>query len=168
MRALKPNKRQFTRTTVDKKGPITSREFWIATTIKVLKIFFRLWSIFLPNLRYCQERTKNRRHLFYSMQWLWSVTSISDRLNVNLVNVWKSIKNAVSFAKRKFSFVRVPIPNNTIRWDNFKINTWSMFTVSTIVWKPGISTPPTLLQIVMMAAYYLTPIDPSSEKRVAY
>ena len=38
-------------------------------------------------------------------------------------------------------------------------------TTSAFIWKLGILTPPTLLSIVMMAAYFLTPIYTSSEKR---
>ena len=49
-----------------------SREFWIATTLMLLKNLFRLWGIFSPNIwGSCHERTTNRRHLSYSVQWLW-------------------------------------------------------------------------------------------------
>ena len=38
-------------------------------------------------------------------------------------------------------------------------------TTSAFVWKLGMLTPPTLLSIVTMAVYFLTPISTSSEKR---
>ena len=134
-----------------------SREFWIATTLKLLKNLFRLWSIFSPNLRilsrknneptpfihffghdFCQERYRviylvvqaatifvllstqalspgpvlptsiQSPALFHSEQFLAMTvtTNTSDRPNVSLVHVKKSIKKRFSFVKRKILLYR--------------------------------------------------------------
>ena len=77
-----------------------SREFWIATTLKLLKNLFRLWGIFLPNLRIL-SRKNNESALFTLFRAMSVITSISDRPNVSLVKVWKSIKKRFSFSKKK-------------------------------------------------------------------
>ena len=58
------------------------------------------------------------------------------------------------------------LTNDIIGWDKSKITPLIDVTTSAFVWKPGTSTPPTLLSLnMMMTAYYLTPIYTSSEKR---
>ena len=77
-----------------------SREFWIATTLKLLRNLFRLWVIFLPNLRIL-SRKNNKPTIFILFRGMTMITSISDRPNVSLVHVSKSIKKRSSFAKKK-------------------------------------------------------------------
>ena len=132
-----------------------SREFRIATTLKLLKNLFRLWGIFLPNLRIL-SRKNNESALFTLFRAMSVITSISDRPNVSLVKFERASKSGFLFQKRKFSFSLVT---------SLKLSSPIGITTDALVWKPGISTPSTtLLQIVMMAAYFLTPIYTSSEK----
>ena len=77
-----------------------SREFWIATTLKLLKNLFRLWGIFLVNLRTLSWKN-NEPTLFILFRAMTVITSVSDRPNISLVYVWKSIKKLSSFAKKK-------------------------------------------------------------------
>ena len=82
-----------------------SREFWIATTLKLLKNLFRLWGIFSPNLRIL-SRKNNEPTPFIVFLAMTVTTNASDRANVSLVHVWKSIKKRFSFAKRKIQLYR--------------------------------------------------------------
>ena len=68
--------------------------------IKLLKNLFRLWGIFLPNLRIL-SRKNNEPTPFILFLAMTVTTNTSDRPNVSLVHVWKSIKKWFSFAKRK-------------------------------------------------------------------
>ena len=82
-----------------------ARQFWIATTLKLLK-----------NLYFCQtygscHGRKTEPTLFILFRAMTVITSTSDRPNVNLVHVWKSIKKRSSFAKRKFSFIGAHNPS---------------------------------------------------------
>ena len=56
-----------------------SREFWIATTLKLLKNLFRL----RQTQGSCHERTTNRRQLSYSLQWLWQRIHRTDQTLVH-------------------------------------------------------------------------------------
>ena len=87
-----------------------SREFWIATTLKLLKIFSDFGAYFYQTLGSCHERTTNWRYLFYSLQ--------SDRPNVSLVHIWKSVKKRFSFAKKENSALseHTWLTNHTIGW----------------------------------------------------
>ena len=82
-----------------------SREFWIATTLKLLKNLFRLCGIFSPNLRIL-SRKNNEPTPFILFLAMTVTTNTSDRPNVSLVHVWKSIKKRFSFAKRKIQLYR--------------------------------------------------------------
>ena len=82
-----------------------SREFWIATTLKLLKNLFRLWGIFSPNLRIL-SRKNNEPTPFILFLAMTVTTNTSDRPNVSLVHVWKSIKKRFSFAKKKIQLYR--------------------------------------------------------------
>ena len=62
-----------------------SREFWIATTLKLLKNLFRLWGIFSPNLRIL-SRKKNEPTPFILFLAMTVTTNTSDRPNVSLVH----------------------------------------------------------------------------------
>ena len=84
-------------------------------------------------------------------------------------HVWKIIKKRSSFAKKKIQLYRSTHDWPTIQLGgiNPKLSPLIGVTNGAFVWKPAISTPPTLLWIVMMAVYFLTPVYTSSEKRVA-
>ena len=82
----------------------------MATTLKLLKNLFKLKGIFLPNLRIL-SRKSNELTLLILFRAMTVITSISDRPNVSLVQVWKSIKKRSSFAEKKFSFVGAQMPN---------------------------------------------------------
>ena len=82
-----------------------SREFWIATTLKLLKNLFRLWGIFSPNLRIL-SRKNNEPTPFILFLAMTVTTNTSHRPKVSLVHVWKSIKKRFSFAKRKIQLYR--------------------------------------------------------------
>ena len=77
-----------------------SREFWIATMLKLLKNLFRFWGILLPNLRILSGKNNEQMHfiLFHAMT---VITSTLDRPDVSLVHVWKSVKEQFSFEKKK-------------------------------------------------------------------
>ena len=100
-----------------------SREFWIATTLKLLKNLFRLWGIFSPNLRICHERTTNRRHLFYPLEGLGQRIHWTDQ-----TSVWYTFERdqkPVFFCKKENSALseHTCLTYHTIRWDNSKIIT---------------------------------------------
>ena len=62
-----------------------SREFWIATTLKLLKNLFRLWGIFSPNLRIL-SRKNNEPTPFILFLAMTVTTNTSDRPNASLVH----------------------------------------------------------------------------------
>ena len=105
-----------------------SREFWIATTLKLLKNLFRLWGIFLPNLRIL-SRKNNEPTPFILFLAMTVTTNTSDRPNVSLVHVWKSIKKRFSFAKKENSALseHTCLINHTIGWDKSKIITTNRY-----------------------------------------
>ena len=82
-----------------------SREFWIATTLKLLKNLFRLWGIFSPNQRIL-SRKNNEPTPFILFLAMIVTSNTSDRPNDSLVHVWKSIKKRFSFAKMKIQLYR--------------------------------------------------------------
>ena len=100
-----------------------SREFWMATTLELLKNLFRLWGIFSPSLRIL-SRKNNEPTPFILSFTMTGTTNTSDRPNINLAHVWKSIKKRFSFAKRKKNSAlseHTCLTNHTIGWDNSKI-----------------------------------------------
>ena len=125
-----------------------SREFWIATTLKLLKNLFRLWGIFLHifcwGLRTLSWKNNEPTNLFRAMT---VITSVSDRPIISLVYVWKSIKKWCSFAKKKRNSAlseHTCLTNHTIGRISLKLPPVNGVTTSAFVWKPGVSTPPTL------------------------
>ena len=83
-----------------------SREFWIVTTLK-LPQKTRLWGIFLPFILFLATTV---------------TTNTSDRLNVSLVHVSKSIKKLFSFAKKNLALSEHTCrTNHAIEWDKSKI-----------------------------------------------
>ena len=122
-----------------------SREFWIATTLKLLKNLFRLWGIFLLNLRTLSWKN-NEPTLFILFRAMTVITSVSDRPNISLVYV--CIKKWSSFAKKKEENSALSehtcLTNHTIGRIILKLPPVNGVTTSAFVWKPGISTPPTL------------------------
>ena len=144
-----------------------SRWFWIATTLKLLKNLSRLYNIFLPNLRIL-SRKNNEQTLFILFRAMTVITSTSDRQKVSFVYVCKSIKKPSPFAKKKIQLCRSTHALLTVQLGGIILKLSLLIDVtSAFVWKPGISTPPTLHQIVMITAYYLAPIYTSSEERAA-
>ena len=77
-----------------------SREFWIATMLKLLKNLFRFWGILLPNLRILSGKN-NEQMLFILFHAMTVITSTLDRPDVSLVHIWKSVKEQFSFEKKK-------------------------------------------------------------------
>ena len=104
----------------------------IRQTLKFLKNLFRLQGIFLPNLRIL-SRKNNEPTLFIPFH---AMTVIKRQLSRRL----KEHQKAFFFGKKENSALseRTCLTNHPIGWDNSEITT------SAFVWKPGISTPPTL------------------------
>ncbi|RMX57089.1 hypothetical protein pdam_00008218 [Pocillopora damicornis] len=63
-----------------------SRQFLIAATLKLLKNLFRLWGIFLPNIKIL-PRKNNGPTLFILFRAMTVITSVSDRPNFSSVHV---------------------------------------------------------------------------------
>ena len=82
-----------------------SREFWIATTLKLLKKPFQtLWHIFA---KLKDPVTKEQRtDAIYVIPCNDCDNKHIGQTNVSLVHVWKSIRNRFSFAKRKIQLYR--------------------------------------------------------------
>ena len=81
------------------------KEAWAELKLKLLKNLFRLWGIFSPNLRNL-SRKNNEPTPFIQFPAMTVTTSTSDRPNVSLVHVWKSINKRFSFTKRKIQLYR--------------------------------------------------------------
>ena len=99
-------------------------EFWIATALKLLKNLFRLWGIFLPNLRILSR--KNNQPIWFILSLAMTVTTnTSDRPNLCLVHAWKSIKKRFSLVKKENSALseHACLTNHTVGRDNSKIIT---------------------------------------------
>ena len=94
-----------------------SGQFWIATTLKLLKNLLNPWGIFLPNLRIL-SRKNNEPKPFILFLAMTVTTNTSGRPNVSLVHVWKSIKKRVSFAEKENSAwsEHTCLTNCTIEW----------------------------------------------------
>ena len=101
-----------------------SREFLLATTLMLLKSLFRLWDIFLPNLRIL-SRKNNEPKLFILFRAMTVTTSISDRPNVSLGTRFKEHQKAVFFSKRRKSALleHTCLTYHSIEWDKSKIIT---------------------------------------------
>ena len=68
--------------------------------LKLLKNLFRLWGKFLPNLRILSLKNNEPTPLILFL--VMTVTmNTSDRPNVNLLHIGKSIKKQFSLAKKK-------------------------------------------------------------------
>ena len=145
-----------------------SREFWIAPTLKLLKNLFKLWGTFLPNL-WILSRKNKLTNAIYSILCNGCDNQYINGPNLSLVHIWKSIKRHSSFAKKKIQLYWSTHAEPTIQLGgiSLKLSPLISITTSTFVWKPGISTQPTLLWIAMMAAYFLTCIYTLSEKKAA-
>ena len=99
-------------------------EFWIATALKLLKNLFRLWGIFLPNLRILSR--KNNQPIWFILSLAMTVTTnTSDRPNLSLVHAWKSIKKRFSLVKKENSALseHTCLTNHTVGRDSSKIIT---------------------------------------------
>ena len=102
-----------------------SREFWIATTLKLLKNLFKIWGIFSPNLRILSRKNNEPTPFILSFA-MTGTTNTSDRPNISLVHVWKGIKNRWIFLCKKENSAlseHTCLTNNTIGWDNSQIIT---------------------------------------------
>ena len=123
----------------------------------------------LPNLRILSHKN-NEPMLFILFRTMTVIISILDRPSISLVHIWKSIKKWSSFAKKKIQLCwsTHAHPNIQLGGMILKLSPLINITTNAFVWKPGISTSPMLLLIMMMVAYFQTPIYTSSEKRAAY
>ena len=101
-----------------------SREFWIATTLKLLKNLFRLWGIFSPNLTILSRKNNEPTPLILFLA-MTVTTNTSDRPNVSLVHRLKDHQKAVFFCKKESSALseHTCLTNHTVGWDNSKIIT---------------------------------------------
>ena len=79
------------------------KEAWAELKLKLFKNLFRLWGIFTPNLRNL-SRKNNEPTPF--IQFPAMTVTTTDRPNVSLVHVWKSINKRFSFTKRKIQLYR--------------------------------------------------------------
>ena len=121
-----------------------SREFWTALTLKLQKNLFRLWGIFLPNLRILSGKN-NEPTPFILFLAMTVTTNTSDRPNVSLVDVWKSMKKKNS--EKKIQLYRTTHAQLTIQLGGINLKSSPLLGVTTgaFVWKLEILTPPTLL-----------------------
>ena len=113
----------------------------IATTLTLIRNLFRLRAYFLPNLRIL-SRKNNEPTLSILFLAMTVIVSTSDRPNVSLIHVWKSIKERSPFCEKENSALseRTCLTNHIVGWDKSKI-----ITTSRLYHQPGILTPPTLL-----------------------
>ena len=82
-----------------------SREFWIATTLKLLKKPFQtLWHLFAKLKD--PVKKEQRTDAIYVIPCNDCDNEYIGQTNVSLVHVWKSIKKRFSFAKRKIQLYR--------------------------------------------------------------
>ena len=100
-----------------------SREFWIATTLKLLKNLSRLWGIFLPHLRIMSRKNNEPTPFILFVQWLWSWVYQTDQ-----TSAWytfeRASKSGLLLEKRKAAFSEhTCLTNHTIGWDKSKIIT---------------------------------------------
>ena len=101
-----------------------AREFWVATTLKLLKNLCRLWGIFLPNLSVLSWKNNEQTPVIPFLATTVT-TNTSDRPNVSMVHVSKSIKKRFSLAKKENLALseHTCLTNHTIGWDKSKILT---------------------------------------------
>ena len=142
------------------------REFWIATTLKLLKNFLRLWGIFLPNLRILSQKNNKLMPFILFLAMTVTTNTLEDQ-----TSAWytfeRTSKSSFLLQKRKFSFIGAHIPNEPYNWgDNSKIITTNRRYHQRLcleAWHINSTCAP----LMMMAAYFLTPIYTLSEKKVA-
>ena len=96
----------------------------LATTLKMLKNFFRIWGIFSPNLRIL-SRKSNEPTPFILFLAMTVTTNTSDRRNVQFGTRLKEHQKAVFLCKKENSALseHTCLTNHTIGWDNSKIIT---------------------------------------------
>ena len=96
----------------------------IATTLTLIRNLFRLRAYFLPNLRIL-SRKNNEPTLSILFLAMTVIVSTSDRPNVSLIHVWKSIKERSPFCEKENSALseRTCLTNHIIGWDKSKIIT---------------------------------------------
>ena len=123
-----------------------SREFWIATTLKLLKKPFQtLWHIF-AKLKYPVTK-EQRTDAIYVIPCNDCDNEYIGQTNVSLVHVWKSIRKRFSFAKRKIQLYRSTHAWLTIQLGGIilKLSPLICVTTSAFVWRLSMLTPPTFL-----------------------
>ena len=124
------------------------------------------FSVVFPSLFGKHERTTNRRHLFYSLQWVWQRIHRTDQHQFGTRS--KEHQKAVFFCKKENSALseHTCLTNHTIGWDNSKIiNTNRRYHQRLCLEAWHINSAHTLLYIVTMAVCCLTPIYTLPEKR---
>ena len=92
--------------------------------LKFLKNLLRLWCISLPNLKILL-RNNNKPTLFLLFLSVIVMTSISNKHNVSLVHVWKSIKKNCFLLQKKNSALLeyTCLTNYKIGWEKSEIIT---------------------------------------------
>ena len=92
-----------------------SREFWIATTLKLLKNLFRLCGIFSLNLRIL-SRKNNEPTPFMLFLAMTVTTNTSDRPTSVWYTFERASKSGFLSQKGRFSFIGVHMPNWPYNW----------------------------------------------------
>ena len=107
-----------------------SREFWRATTLKLLKKLFRLWGIFLPNLRILSQKKKQqqqqRTDAIDSIPCSECGNEYIGQTKRQFGTRLKEHQKAVFFCKKEKNSAlseHTCLTNHTIGWDNSKIIT---------------------------------------------
>ena len=121
------------------------REFWIATTLKLLKNFLRLWGIFLPNLRILSQKNNKLMPFILFLAMTVTTNTLEDQ-----TSAWytfeRTSKSSFLLQKRNSALLEHTYLNNhTIGGIILKLSLLISVTTSAFVWKPGILTPPALL-----------------------
>ena len=123
-----------------------SREFWIVTTLKLLKSLFRLWGIFFAKPK--DPVTKEQRtDATFSIPCNHCDNEYSRQIKRQFDLRFKEHQKAVFFCKKENSALseHTCLTNHTVGWDNLKLSPLIGVITSAFIWKPGILTPPTLL-----------------------
>ena len=86
-----------------------ARQFWIATTLKLLKNLSRLWDIFLPNL-WILSRKKNRTDAIYSIPCNDCDNEYIGQTKRQFGTCLKEHQKAAFFCKKKIQLYRSTQP----------------------------------------------------------
>ena len=114
-----------------------------------------------PSRDFFNERTTNRRHLFCSLQRLWQRIHRTDQ-----TSVWYMFERASKsgFLFQKALSEHTCLTDHKTGWNRSKIIVINRCYYHRLCLELGILTPPTLLEIVMMAADFWRLFTPRQKK----